>query len=109
MQRYYDDNVVIQFRDLRTLIQEEFQKFKEEDNKKVVAPKPLSIQQVAERYDKSKATVHNWMKQGIITGFKMGKGRFFHLDELEENLTRFNYLEILESKGLIEKQKKLIY
>jgi hypothetical protein len=37
----------------------------------------------------------------------MGKGRFFHVEEVEKNLKQYRYLDILESKGLVEPRKRL--
>jgi transcriptional antiterminator len=82
-------------------------KLKENEKQKAPAPKPLSIPQLAERYGVSKATVHNWRNQKLITGFKMGKGRFFHLEEVEKNLTQYRYLDRLESQGLIQPRKRI--
>lgn len=62
---------------------------------------PLSIQQLADRYEVSKATVHNWMKQRLIIGFKMGKGRFFHIEEVEKSLSEYRYSNVLERNGMI--------
>ncbi|WP_428331637.1 helix-turn-helix domain-containing protein [Mucilaginibacter sp.] len=108
MSNYYEESTVLKFSDLRNLIREEFKKLLDSlDEKKETAPKPLSIQQLADRYEVSKATVHNWMKQDIIKGFKMGKGRFFHLDEIEKSLAQYKYLDVLEKKGLVEKRRPI--
>lgn len=97
--------VDIRIEALREMLREEFRhiikEMKEADNLKLP---PLSIQQLADRYEVSKATVHNWRKQKLIEGFKIGKGRFFHIDEVERNLKQYRYLEILETKGLVEKR-----
>ena len=91
---------------LREMLREEFRhvlkELKDVDNLKLP---PLSIQQLADRYEVSKATIHNWRKQNLIEGFKIGKGRFFHVDEVEKNLKQYRYLDILESKGLVEPRK----
>lgn len=95
---YVDVNV------LRQLIREENLKlvndFKELEEK---AQPPLSIAQVAKRYGKSKATVHNWINRGLITGFKMGKGRFFDVGELEMNLKDFE-----RYTGVVERRKRML-
>jgi len=106
--------VVIYCEELKELIRTEVAKFSEaftlymseQNADKHLDEKPLNIQQVAERYGVSKATIHNWMKQGIIVGFKQGKGRFFYLHELDQRLTRYKYIEMLENTGVIEKKKK---
>jgi|GEM_PF-4067714 len=93
---------------LREMLREEFKQILKELNvveKQKVAP--LSIQQLADRYEVSKATVHNWRKQKLITGFKIGKGRFFHLEEVEKNLQQYRYLDILESKGFNEPRNRI--
>jgi helix-turn-helix protein len=64
-----------------------------------------SIQQIAERYDVSKTTVHDWMKKGLINGFKQGKGRFFYLHELDQRLTDYKYFKMLQDTGEIPKGK----
>lgn len=106
---HYTKDTLVAFEDLRSLIREEITKVIAEvkNQKQNDKPKPLSIAEVANRYDKSKATVHNWMKMGIIKGFKMGKGRFFHLEELEESLQHYRYLDILEDKGLKPKRPQI--
>ena len=114
MGTYNDDRVIMGFEDLRNLIKQEVKQFREEVGKLMdevkrsqqLDAKPLSILQVAERYDVSKATIHNWMGQGIIKGFKQGKGRYFYLHELDESLTRYKYIERLENNGIIEKKKQ---
>jgi excisionase family DNA binding protein len=83
-------------------LRDEDKKLRDEDKLKVQKPKPLNIQQIADRFEVSKATVHNWMKRGSISGFKMGKGRFFHLDEVEKSLANNKYYDVLERKDLVE-------
>lgn len=100
--------VEIKIETLRQMLREEIKQLLHEVNQgeKQTTP-PLSIQQLADRYNVSKATVHNWMNQDLIKGFKMGKGRFFHLDEVEKNLTQYRYLDVLEKKGLAEKRNRI--
>ena len=106
--------LVIYKEELRQLIREEVAQFRaelttymsEQKKDKHLDTKPLNIQQVAERYGKSKATIHNWMKQGIITGFKQGKGRYFYLHELDQNLKRYKYFEMLQNTGEIPASKR---
>ena len=108
---YYDEKVVVQFNDLRTLIRDEVSKLidlvKNQAEKEKQKPKPLSIQDVCDRYEITKATVHNLMKKGTITGVKIGKGRFFHIDEIEKGFWQYKYKDILERKGLIEERPKI--
>src|SRR5580692_3598269 len=64
-------SLVVYCDELKQLIREEVRKFREEltlhmgeeKKDKHLDSKPLNIQQVADRYGKSKATIHNWMKQ----------------------------------------------
>jgi hypothetical protein len=105
--------LVIYTQELRQLIREEVAKFREElsgfitqhhgDEKLDV--KPLNIPQVADRYGVTKATVHNWMKKGLIIGFKQGKGRYFYLHELDQNLKGYRFYEMLQAKGEVPKDK----
>ncbi|HTE01713.1 MAG TPA: helix-turn-helix domain-containing protein [Mucilaginibacter sp.] len=104
MSNYQSKDTEVAFEDLRNLIKEEFAKAIQELKGLKQHTKPLDIGQVAERYAVSKATIHNWIKQGIVTGFKQGKGRFFHMEELEENLTKYRYLD---PKGLLDRRKQI--
>ena len=87
---------------LRELIREEnlnlIKEFKNLEEKKLP---PLSIGQVAVRYGVVKATVHNWINDGLITGYKMGKGRFFDLAEVEMGLKDYE-----RYTGVIERRKR---
>jgi excisionase family DNA binding protein len=67
----------------------------------------LSIQEVADRYEVSKQTVHNWINKGTIKGFKQGKGRYFHMDEIEKSFAQYRYSDVLERKGLKEPGRKI--
>lgn len=109
MFRNPDDRIIVHLSELRELIQEEFAKAIEKVTNKNTGPKPLSIADVTERYSVSKATVHNWIKTGKIKGFKMGKGRFFHLEELENcYLINTRHHDTLVAKGL-KKPYKTFY
>lgn len=109
-----DKALIVYCDELKQLISDEVKKFREvltlhlgeEKKDKHLDVKPLNIQQVADRYGKSKATVHNWMKQGIIHGFKQGKGRYFYLHELDQSLQHYKYFEMLQDTGEIPKDKK---
>jgi hypothetical protein len=93
---YFDEKT------LRELIREENQKLVEElrktDEKK---QPPLSIGQLAIRYSVSKATIHNWINRKVITGFKIGKGRFFDVSEVERGLKDYEHYT-----GIIERLNK---
>ncbi|GAC1314655.1 MAG: hypothetical protein NVSMB24_39530 [Mucilaginibacter sp.] len=106
--------VIICFDEMKTLIMNKVAKFREVYNSHKdettrnshLDIKPLSIKDVAERYNVSKQTVHNWMKQGIIHGFKQGKGRYFYLHELDQKLTHYKYIERIDVKGELEERKR---
>lgn len=108
-----DRLLIVNFEDVKSIIRTEVAKFREElsgflnqeETVKHLDTKPLSIQQVADRYGKSKATIHNWLKQGIIQGFKQGKGRYFYLHELDQSLKRYKYFDMLKITGEISKDK----
>lgn len=103
-----DDRMIVHFSELRELIQEGFAKAIEIATNKNTAPKPLSIADVTERYSVSKVTVHNWIKTGKIKGFKIGKGRFFHLEELENcYLINTRHHDTLVEKGLKKPYRKI--
>lgn len=86
---------------LRELIRGENQKLINELNKiEEKTQPPLSIGQVAKRYGKSKATVHNWINRKLITGFKMGKGRYFDVSEIEMGLKDYErYTGVVERRN----------
>ena len=91
---YYDEKTLVYFKDLRELIREEIAKLIDEVKNKNPKPKPLSIQEVADRYEVSKQTVHNWINKGTIKGFKQGKGRYFHMDEIEKSFAQYRYSDV---------------
>ncbi|GAC1562719.1 MAG: hypothetical protein NVS3B13_36060 [Mucilaginibacter sp.] len=109
-----DEMLIIYKGDLRELIQEEVNQFRKElrmlmDEVKRgqnLDTRLLSITDVAKRYDVSKATVHNWIKKKLITGFKRGKGRFFYLHELDKSLTDYKYFEMLQKTGEVPEDKR---
>lgn len=86
--------VDIKIETLRTMLREELTKIleeKEADGKR--KDPPFNIQQLADHFGKSKATIHNWLNRGLIVGFKMGKGRFFNLHEVEASLKKYRHLD----------------
>jgi DNA-binding MurR/RpiR family transcriptional regulator len=111
MPTYNDERLVVNFEDLKRLIRDEISQFREE--LRLVADefkrgqhldvKLLNITDVAARYRVSKATVHTWMKKGLIGGFKQGKGRFFYQHELDQKLRAYKYFEMLQNTGEIPK------
>lgn len=82
MYQYLEQFVI----DLRKDCSESAKLKKEQVNHK---EKLLDIGELAAHFKKSKQTVHNWRKAGIITGKKMGKGRYFSVREVEETLNRY--------------------
>ncbi len=73
---------------IEQLFQQALEKF--EEQKSAERP-PLSIQDLATKFQVSKATVHNWINRGIITGKKLGKGRFFDEMEVKKALDKYNF------------------
>jgi excisionase family DNA binding protein len=51
----------------------------------------LTIGDVAKRFKVTKATVHNWINRGIITGMKVGKNRYFTEEEVKKALTKYGF------------------
>ena len=51
----------------------------------------LTIADLAKRFKVCKATVHNWINEGIITGKKVGKNRYFTEEEVRAALTKYGY------------------
>ena len=41
-----------------------------------------TIADIAIRFKVSKATVHNWLNQGLLSGLKVGKNRYFTEEEI---------------------------
>lgn len=103
------ESLIIYKEELRELIRSEVSKFRAEltvyfgENKKEInlEKKLFNIKQVAERYGVSKQTIFNWIKKGVITGFKQDKMRYFYLDELDQSLTRYEGFEMLQRSGEI--------
>jgi excisionase family DNA binding protein len=51
----------------------------------------LTINDIAKKFKVSKATVHNWMNKGSITGQKFGKNRYFTEEEVQKSMAKFGY------------------
>jgi len=49
------------------------------------------IGQIASRLGVSKATIHNWLKRGLITGHKFGKNRYFTEQEILEAFKSYGW------------------
>jgi len=43
-----------------------------------------TIADIAIRFKVSKATVHNWLNRGLISGVKVGKNRYFTEEEIRK-------------------------
>lgn len=98
-----------QVQQLREILREEIRNVIQEikQGEIVKPPPPLNIKGVCDRYDITPATVHNLRKKGTLEGFKVGKGRFFHIAEIEKAFNQYKYQEVLERKGLKDPNQKV--
>jgi DNA invertase Pin-like site-specific DNA recombinase len=56
------------------------------------ADKPLmTIEDIARKFQVTKATVHNWKKRGSIVGQKFGKNRYFTEDEVRKSMAKYGF------------------
>ncbi|SDM99605.1 DNA binding domain-containing protein, excisionase family [Daejeonella rubra] len=53
----------------------------------------LTIKELAEKLKVTKATIHNYLKKGLITGEKMGKNRYFEFRKVLEAMKKYGYHE----------------
>ncbi len=53
----------------------------------------LTIQELSVKLKVTKATIHNYLKKGLIKGEKMGKNRYFKMVEVNEALKKYGYKE----------------
>lgn len=53
----------------------------------------LTIQELSVKLKVTKATIHNYLKKGLINGEKMGKNRYFKMAEVNEALKKYGYNE----------------
>jgi hypothetical protein len=51
----------------------------------------MTISDVVKRFKICKATLHNWIKRGTITGNKVGKNRYFTEDEVREAIKKYGF------------------
>lgn len=51
----------------------------------------LTLAEIAEKFKVTKATIHNWRKEGLITGSKVGKNRYFTEEEVRKALAAYRY------------------
>lgn len=63
----------------------------EEQNKEPL----MTIGDIALKFKVSKATIHNWRKEGLITGHKVGKNRYFTEAEVSAALAKYNHHKYL--------------
>lgn len=59
----------------------------------------LNIDDIAKRFKVTKATIHNWINRGIITGMKVGKNRYFTEEEVRAALSKYNFNKHLETNN----------
>ena len=111
-----DRRVIIFIDEVKELIQNELTKFsevaelfvKKREIEENWSEKPMTIKEVADRYGVSRQTVNEWMKKGLITGFKQGKGRYFYRHELDKGLRNYKQFQMLRNTGQIPKEKKYV-
>jgi len=76
----------------KDFVKEALTEFKEEQKKlEQLNEPPLNIDEIAKRFKVCKATIHNWINRGIITGNKLGKNRFFTYDEVRAALKQYGF------------------
>jgi len=46
-----------------------------------------SAQEICDRLDITKPTIHEWRKRGIIKSYKLGSRVYYRLDEIENAMT----------------------
>ena len=87
-----DIKVKYLFELLRTEINDILDKRDLEQRRREEEKQPLlTIEDVARKFKVTKATVHNWINRGIITGQKMGKNRYFTEDEVRRSLAKYGF------------------
>lgn len=73
-------------------ITEAFKEHRNELKRLEVLKSPLlTIDDIAKRFKVCKATIHNWIKRGIITGVKVGKNRYFTEEEVTDALIKYGF------------------
>jgi len=77
---------------IKDYVKEALCEWQEEQRQRNEQEKPLlNIEDLAKRFKITKATVHNWINRGIITGKKLGKNRYFTDDEVRKALTKYGF------------------
>jgi hypothetical protein len=73
-------------------VKEALTEFSEELKKLEESKNPLmTISDVVLRFKICKATLHNWINRGAITGTKLGKNRYFTEEEVREALKKYGF------------------
>lgn len=76
----------------KDFVKEALTEFKEEQKKlEQLNEPPLNINDIAVRFKVCKATIHNWINRGIITGNKVGKNRYFTFGEVRAALKQYGF------------------
>lgn len=84
---------------LRQLFTESLESFKKEQTTLLDGTEPLlTIDDIAKKFQVSKATVHNWKNKGSIVGKKFGKNRYFTQTEVRESMARYGYSKQWEGR-----------
>lgn len=73
---------------LEDALEQHFQKIKNLDQAK---DPYLTISGIAQRFQVTKATIHNWIKRGTIVGKKLGKNRYFSEEEVKNALSAYGW------------------
>jgi hypothetical protein len=82
---------------IKDFVKEAISEFKDEQKKiERLTESPLNINGIAVRFGVCKATIHNWINRGIITGYKVGKNRYFTYEEVGAALSKHNFDKYLE-------------
>ena len=71
---------------LRGIVRAEFQEILSSLSGISSEEKPLKRDDLAEMFGVSLVTVHDWMKKGIITGYKMNGRTYFKRDEIAKSM-----------------------
>lgn len=52
-------------------------------------PEMYTINDICAMLKVTPATLHNWKKQGLLTGCRLGKNRYFTKQEVEQAMTKY--------------------
>ncbi|WP_428330557.1 helix-turn-helix domain-containing protein [Mucilaginibacter sp.] len=58
----------------------------------------LTIEDIARKFQVTKATVHNWKNKGSIVGKKFGKNRYFTEEEVRKSMAKFGFSKQWENR-----------